>query len=88
MFEQAGRFAERVAAGVPGAASAAKIDAAFRIAFGRPPQAMESTWAAELLARQAERFRSEQLPAEAAEQKALAQLCHTLLASNEFLYVP
>ncbi len=88
MFEQAQRFAERVAAGSSGAANAARIDAAFGIAFGRPAQAVEATWAAELLARQAERFRAEQLPAEAADLKALAQLCHTLLASNEFLYVP
>jgi len=88
LFEQAERFARRVVAVSPAAASAAQVDAAFQIALGRPAKPIEVDWAVELLARQAERFRAQQLPAEDANHKAMAQLCHTLLATNEFLYVP
>ena len=88
LFEQAERFARRVAEVSPDEASAARIEAAFQIAFGRPPLPVEIDWAGELLSRQAERFRNQQAPAEEANHKALAQLCHMLLAANEFLYVP
>ena len=96
LFDEAERFARRAAALACGAQTTAEttaqttaqIDAAFRIAFGRPARPVETEWAAELLSRQAARFRAEQLSAEVANHKALAQLCHALLASNEFLYVP
>lgn len=88
MFEQAERFARRVADISPGEAGAARIEAAFQLALGRPPLPVEIDWAGELLSRQAERFRSQQMPAGEAQHKALAQLCHMLLATNEFLYVP
>jgi hypothetical protein len=38
--------------------------------------------------RQAERHGTMGLAANVAERNALANLCHVLLATNEFLYVP
>ena len=47
---------------------------------------METRVCVELLDRQAAIFRQTKLPPREAEQKALAQLCHTLLNTSEFLY--
>lgn len=78
VLEHAEHLAARVVKTV-GADTAKQIEVAFRITLGRPPRD------------------SERLACEAAftnfakqdsEEKALIQLCHTLLNTSEFLYVP
>ena len=77
VLEQADVLAQRVARG--SATPPGQIDAAFRIVLGRPPRPQEAAWCAELLKRQTQR---------SSAQQALAHLCHTLLNTSEFLYVP
>ncbi|HEV3005549.1 MAG TPA: DUF1549 and DUF1553 domain-containing protein, partial [Pirellulales bacterium] len=88
LFEQAGHFADRVASTLPSGTPEQQIDAAFRIALCRPAKPLETLWGVDLMRRQAERYRAVQLPAGEADHRALAELCHVLLATNEFLYVP
>lgn len=74
--------AEHLASGVAEAAgsdTAKQIDLAFRIALGRPPRDSELADCAAAFARFAK---------QESEEKALIQLCHTLLNTSEFLYVP
>ncbi len=66
----------------------ARIDAAFRLVLNRPPRPPEADWCADFLERQAARYRAQKLPADQVAQKALGHLCHTLLNTSEFLYVP
>ena len=79
------RFAHRVAE-IAGTRGATPIRAAFRIALGRPPSATELNACSQLLERQAAAYKAAKRPSQEAEQKALAQLCHTLLNTSEFLY--
>jgi hypothetical protein len=89
VLEQANGFADRVAqiAG-NGLALEKRIELAFQIALTRPPSAEELRWSAELLERHTERYAAANLTREQAAQKALAGLCHTLLNTSEFIYVP
>jgi hypothetical protein len=86
MLEQADHFAARVAAAA-GPGPDARIRAAFRIAFARPPRPKELSVAATFLKQMAAVYAAEKLPAGEADLKALAKLCHMLLCTNEFLYV-
>jgi hypothetical protein len=85
LVEQAAFFAGRVASAAED--DQARVQAAFELALARPPAPEESAWCLELLARQQTRFAAGLPPAEA-RQKALEQLCHMLLNTNEFLYIP
>jgi hypothetical protein len=82
--ERADDFARHVAA----APAAKRIELAFRIALGRPPKPQEAGWSGELLQKHAERYHTAGMPSDQAEQKALTHLCHMLLNTSEFLYVP
>ena len=64
------------------------VRTAVRRAYGRDPSDAERATLAEFLTKQAERY-SEQPDdnADSARQKAMADLCHMLLSSNEFAYV-
>jgi hypothetical protein len=86
MLEQADRFAARVAAAA-GRSAGARIEAAFRLAFARPPKLKEKTAAAAFLHKMAASHAAEKLPPGRADLPALARLCHMLLCTNEFLYV-
>jgi hypothetical protein len=55
-----------------GSAPDRQIALAFAIVLGRPPRELESTWCGAILRR----------------KSGLARLCHVLLNTNEFLYVP
>ena len=80
-MNQARRFAARVVAETPGEGQAARIDHAFLLALGRSASDEERGLAGELLKRQsAESVKSPQRP--------LEHLCHMLLNTNEFLYIP
>ncbi|HEV3196583.1 MAG TPA: DUF1553 domain-containing protein, partial [Bryobacteraceae bacterium] len=85
LIEQAERFAQRVAT-MAGTSGEKAIRAAFRLAVARLPSATEETACSKLLERQTAIYRAAHLPPREAEQKALAQLCHTLLNTSEFLY--
>ncbi|MBI3865951.1 MAG: DUF1553 domain-containing protein [Planctomycetia bacterium] len=86
--EQADQFAKRVIA-TAGGDELKRIDLAFKLALSRPPGSEELDKSRLLLARQFQRSLSQPntKPAEADEQ-ALAHLCHMLLNTNEFLYIP
>jgi hypothetical protein len=83
---QAAAFAERVQRETRDADPAAWIDRAFQLALGRPAGPDEQVWAAELLQRQAERYRA--AGKDDASRQALGHLCQMLLNCSEFLYVP
>jgi hypothetical protein len=88
VIDQASAFAERVIAAAGEGPIERRIELAFQIALARPPVPDETSWAVELFARQRDRFLAAGNAAEEADRKALAQVCHMLLNTNEFLYVP
>ena len=63
-----------------------QVDRAWRFVYSRPATAGERKEALEFLERQRAML-SARLPAEEAQTAALADLCHMLVNSNEFLYV-
>ncbi len=85
VIDQARAFADRVAAMAD--TRDERIRAAFRLAFARDVSREESAWCAELLERHAARFRAANVDQAAAERRALVELCHTLLNTNEFLSI-
>ena len=87
LLEQAEHLAARVS-GAAGSDTAKQIELAFRITLGRPPRDAEQAASVEFLRRQVQHYSDEKLPADQAALKALAQVCHTLLNTSEFLYVP
>jgi hypothetical protein len=88
VLEQAGTFADRVQASAAGKSPRDQIERAFCIALGRGPSPRETAWSEELLAHHAAEYSEAKLPSEQIAHKALTHLCHMLLNSNEFLYVP
>jgi hypothetical protein len=88
VLKQAGAFADRVQASAGVKSPREQIDRAFRIALGRGPSPRETAWSEELLAHHAAEYAAAQLPSEQIAHQALTHLCHMLLNSNEFLYVP
>ncbi len=91
VIEQAGILAERVAKAATDASPAKRVEAAFRLALSRPPTPLEVAWCADLLDRHIEHYRngnSAPGAADRADLQALTQLCHVLLNTSEFLYIP
>ncbi len=99
ILKSAQRFAGRVAAEA-GADSAAQVDRAYRLAFGRSPDSFERERAVEFLKRQAkliDRETDEESPlllpqpmpksTSDSAAAALVDFCHALINSNEFLYI-
>ncbi|MBS0262148.1 MAG: DUF1553 domain-containing protein [Planctomycetes bacterium] len=85
--EQADEFAKRVLQAEGDEAH--RIDLAFKLALARPPGAEELVLSRELLGKHRQRSLSQpQVTPEEAERQSFAHLCHMLLNSNEFLYVP
>jgi len=86
LLTQGERLAARVAresvAGFP-----AQIERAYQIVYARPPTAAEQSAVRDYLGQQAEDHASGGAPPAVAAQRALADLCHILLSSNEFLYI-
>jgi hypothetical protein len=79
MLQWSRALADRVAAQAGTANAGAQIARAFKLAYGREPSADEQKSAVAFLEAQAADGVS--------RQAALTDLCHTLLASNEFLYI-
>ena len=88
VIDAAQKFAARVIRSAASGDSAARISLAFRIALGREPSGQEITWSQELLSQHAAELAGSGVPGEELAQKSLSHLCHMLLGSNEFLYVP
>jgi hypothetical protein len=63
-----------------------QVDRAWRFVYSRPATAGERKEALEFLDRQGAMLGA-RMPAEEAQKAALADLCHMLVNSNEFLYV-
>ena len=80
-------FAARVRSETPGGDQAARIDRAFRLSLSRPPSEEEQGLAIELLRRQAVEL-SGAKNTNGSTDRPLEHLCHMLLNTNEFLYVP
>ncbi len=85
VIEQAERTAKRVKASV-GAVGERFVEGAFRRVLCRPPSADESTSCLQFLEEQTAGFREAGQEETAARDGALAQLCHMLLNTSEFLY--
>jgi hypothetical protein len=88
VLEQARHFARRVMAGAGTDSADRRIELAFRIALGRPPSPSQLELCRQLLADHAAERGADNEPAEPSAETGLAHLCHMLLNSNEFLYVP
>ncbi|MEX0679318.1 MAG: DUF1549 and DUF1553 domain-containing protein [Pirellulales bacterium] len=88
VIDAAEKFAARVIDSPGAGDSAGQISLAFRMALGREPSAKEMAWSQELLSQQSAELAGSEVPGEKAPEKPLAHLCHMLLSSNEFLYVP
>lgn len=101
LIGMAEHFARRVA-GEAGAEPRQRATRAWQLAFGRAPSEHEQQRAGEFLQQQTEHYASQSADAEPAKKedeepadtetlsapdlRALADLCHVLLSSNEFLY--
>jgi hypothetical protein len=89
LWEQSERFADRLLDGHRESREQ-QIASAFETVFARSPSAEEQAWSAALLDRQAALYRDSASSAgeTSPERKSLVHLCHTLLNTSEFLYVP
>lgn len=86
-MKRARRFASRVRSETPGGDQATRIDRAFRLALSRSPTEEEQGLAIELLRRQAVEL-SGAKNTNGSTGRPLEHLCHMLLNTSEFLYVP
>jgi hypothetical protein len=85
LFAQSDRMAERLSTSA--ADTPARIQLAFQIVFARQPTDTELSKSATFMHEQTVGYEANQTPADQAQQMALADFCHMLLSSNEFLYV-
>ena len=84
MFEQSEILAERVIREALSDSVIDRVNAVWRIVLGRLPDEEENSLCCQLLEHHTEQYsNAEQQP----DQRALAQLCHMLLNTSEFLYV-
>ncbi|HUS05348.1 MAG TPA: PSD1 and planctomycete cytochrome C domain-containing protein [Bryobacteraceae bacterium] len=79
---QAKRFAQRL---LENSDAPSRLERAFLLAFGRRPLAAESAMLLKFAAKQQEHYAA--LDAAGRDLQVWADICQTLLASNEFLYV-
>jgi hypothetical protein len=85
LAEQAEHFANRVQQ-FASTSTDGRIEAAFRLALARKPNAAELASCNELLKQQTDLAVSAGAASDAATRQALVQLCQTLLNTSEFLY--
>jgi hypothetical protein len=86
LFAQSEQLAARIGESA-GPESVQRVKFGFQIVFARQPMASELTTSVAFLDEQERGYVSTGSPAEKARQLALADFCHMLLSSNEFLYV-
>ncbi len=87
MVESAGYLADQVSGVAREGKAAQLIEAAYLLTLSRPPTVAEKELAKALLQDQEELHRRANMAPDKAAKAALANLCHMLLASNEFLYI-
>ena len=83
VLEQSRYFAERISK-MARRDPETEITLAFQLALGRKPSAKETAWSRDFLTGEASRLAS----SSASDEQPLASLCHVLLNTNEFLYIP
>jgi uncharacterized protein DUF1553/uncharacterized protein DUF1549 len=88
VLEQVGHLAQRVEKESGSAKPEKTIATAFQLILCRAPRPAELDLSVAFMRRLADRFREQKLPADAANRKALEQLCHMLLNTSEFVYIP
>ena len=86
LFAQSDKFAARVRESA-GPGIEEQITFAFQLAYARQPTSDELAKSIAFLADQKRILVSPEFQEDKAQQQALADLCHMLLSSNEFLYV-
>jgi hypothetical protein len=86
LFSQSDKFAARVRESA-GPGIEEQIAFAFQLAYARQPTSDELAKSIAFLADQKRILVSPEFQEDKAQQQALADLCHMLLSSNEFLYV-
>jgi hypothetical protein len=86
LFAQSDKFAARVRESA-GPGIEEQIAFAFQLAYARQPTSDELAKSIAFLADQKRLLESPESQEDKAQQQALADLCHMLLSSNEFLYV-
>lgn len=86
LFAQSDALAARISA-VAGPEVGERVKLGFQIVFSRQPAESELAKSIAFLTEQEQGYVSTGNPAEKARQLALADFCHMLLSSNEFLYV-
>ena len=88
VLDQAELIAQRAAQ--QGETDEKRIAASFQIVLGRAPSATEEPWCREMLEKEAAFHRQQDSNAttDEASRRALVRLCHTLLNTSEFLYIP
>ena len=86
LFQQSEDFARRVEATV-GSEPEAQVHGAFQLALGRAPREVELNECLVFLSEQVAVHTADAPPPDEAIPSALADLCHMLLSTNEFLYV-
>jgi hypothetical protein len=88
VVEQAVALGERVKQEAGTTEPTKQIETAFQIVLSRSPSASETQACTELLQKQSAHFISEKQSPEQAAHQALTQLCHMLLNTSEFIYIP
>ena len=86
LFSQSEKLAARISESA-GPELEQRVKLGFQIVFARQPTESELTKSIAFLNEQQRGYASVENPAEKARQMALADFCHMLLSSNEFLYV-
>ena len=86
LFAQSEKLAVRISE-TAGPTSEQRVELGFQIMFSRQPTASELTKSVAFLNEQERGYVSAENPTVRTQQKALADFCHMLLSSNEFLYV-
>lgn len=88
VIEQTAALAERVEKDAGTTEPGRQIETVWQIVLGRSPSASEQQACAELLQKQTAHFVTEKQPPEQAAHQALTQLCHMLINTSEFIYIP
>jgi hypothetical protein len=86
MFEQADRLANRIAR-TAGTDLEQRIRSGFQLVFSREPTDREIVMSVSFLKEQQNNLKPVEPLEEKAAHKSLADFCHMLLSSNEFLYI-
>lgn len=85
---QAVAFAERVKQIAPAGTAPQQVRIAFKLAYGRAPEADEAAMAEDLVEHHRSCYAAQGNSADQAARQALEQLCRMLLNSSEFIYTP